>query len=64
MHSRITFYVQKGIRKGIQDQQCRFCITDTSMQKVKFVRTSQSIFADNFCSINRNCFGMHMNERE
>jgi len=46
---RITFYVQKGIRKGIQDQQGRFCITDTSMQKVKFVRASQSIFADNFC---------------
>jgi len=33
------------------------------MQKVKFVRASQSI-ADNVCIINRNCFGMHMNERE
>jgi len=32
VHSRITFYVQKGIRKGVRDQQCRFCITHTSMQ--------------------------------
>ena len=55
VHSGMTFYVQKGIRKGIQDLQCWFFITVasdnvikaisislTSTQKGKFVRASPS----------------------
>ena len=36
----------------------------TSTQKIKFMRTTQSKFVNNFSSVNRNCCGMYMNQRE